>query len=47
MVKFSGGVVLPHDNVGSHINAKGETADKELEKKLGMRGRYWIKSRPV
>ena len=35
MVKFSkelGGVVLPHDNLGSHLNAKGETIDKELEK---------------
>ena len=35
MVKFSkelSGVVLPHDNFGSHLNAKGETIDKELEK---------------
>ena len=47
MVKFSkelSGVVLPHDNFGSHLNAKGETIDKELEKKmLGMLGRYWLK----
>ena len=37
MVKFSkelSGVVLPHDNFGSHLNAKGETIDKELEKKF-------------
>ena len=37
MVKFSkelSGVVLPHDNFGSHVNAKGETVDKELEKKI-------------
>ena len=37
MVKFSkelSGVVLPHDNFGSHLNAKGETIDKELEKKI-------------
>ena len=37
MVKFSkelNGVVLPHDNFGSHLNAKGETIDKELEKKI-------------
>ena len=36
MVKFSqelSGVVLPHDNFGSHLNAKGETIDKELEKR--------------
>ena len=35
-VKFSkelSGVVLHHDNFGSHLNAKGETNDKELEKK--------------
>ena len=34
MVKFSQelrGVVLLHDNFGSHLNAKGETIDKELE----------------
>ena len=39
MVKFSkelGGVVLPHDNLGSHLNAKGETIDKELEKDFGV-----------
>ena len=32
MVKFSkelSGVVLPLDNFGSHLNAKGETIDKE------------------
>ena len=37
MVKFSkevSGVVLPHDNLGSHLNAKGETIDIELEKKF-------------
>ena len=37
MVKFSkelSGVVLPHDNFGSHLNAKGKTIDKELEKKF-------------
>ena len=37
LVKFSkelSGVVLPHDNFGSHLNAKGETIDKELEKKF-------------
>ena len=36
-VKFSkelSGVVLHHDNFGSHLNAKGETNDKELEKKF-------------
>ena len=36
MVKFSkelSGVVLPHDNFESNLNAKGETNDKELEKK--------------
>ena len=36
MVKFSqelSGVVLPYDNFGSHLNAKGETIDKELEKR--------------
>ena len=35
-VKFSkelSGAVLHHDNFGSHLNAKGETNDKELEKK--------------
>ena len=35
-VKFSkelSGVVLHHDNFESHLNAKGETNDKELEKK--------------
>ena len=35
MVKFSkelSSVVLPHDNFGSHLNAKGEMIDKELEK---------------
>ena len=35
MVKFSqelNDVVPPHDNFGSHLNAKGETVDKELEK---------------
>ena len=50
MVKFSkelSGVVLPHDNFGSHLNAKGETIDKELEQNLGMQGRYWLKSDPV
>ena len=39
MVKFSkelGGVVLPHDNLGSHLNAKEETIDKELEKDFGV-----------
>ena len=37
MVKFSkelSGVVLPHDNFGSHLNAKGKTINKELEKKF-------------
>ena len=37
MVKFGkepSGVVLPHDNFGSHLNAKGKTIDKELEKKF-------------
>ena len=47
MVRFNkelSGLVLPHDNFGSHLNAKGETIDKELEKKmLGMLGRYWLK----
>ena len=36
MVKFSkelSGVVLSHDNFWSHLNAKGETIDKKLEKK--------------
>ena len=50
MVKFSkelSGVVLPHDKFGSHLNAKGEIIDKELEKNLGMLGRYWLKSGPV
>ena len=34
MVKFSEelSVVLPHDNLGSHLNANRETIDKELEK---------------
>ena len=50
MVKFRqelSGVVLTHDNFGSHLNAKGETTDKELEQNLGMLGRYWLKSGPV
>ena len=51
MVKFNkkiSGVVLPHDNFGSHLNARGVTIDKELEKKIsGMLGRYWLKSGPV
>ena len=37
LVKFSkelSGVVLPRDNFGSHLNAKGETIDKELENKF-------------
>ena len=37
MVKFSkelSGVVLPHDNFGSHLNAKGGTGKQELEKKI-------------
>ena len=35
MVKFSKelSVVLSHDNLWSHLNAKGETIDKKLEKK--------------
>ena len=36
MVKFSkelSDAVLPQDNFGSHLNAKGETIDKELQKK--------------
>ena len=43
MVKFGkelSGLVLPRDNFGSHLNAKGETIDKELEKKVGVLGRY-------
>ena len=41
MVKFSkelSGVVLPHDNFGSHLNAKGKTINKELEKNFGYVG---------
>ena len=37
MVKFSkelSGVVLPHDNFGSHLNAKRERIDKGLKKKF-------------
>ena len=37
MVKFSkelSSVLLPHDSFGSHLNAKRETIDKELEKKI-------------
>ena len=36
MVKVSkelSGVVLPHDKFGLHLNTKGETIDKELQKK--------------
>ena len=43
MVKFGkelSGLVLPRDNFGSHLNAKGETIDKELERKVGVLGRY-------
>ena len=51
MVKFSkelSGVVLPHDNFGSHLNAKGEKIDKELEKKNPeILGRSRLKSGPV
>ena len=51
MVKFSkelSGAVLPHDNFGFNLNAKGETNEKELEKKeSGMLRRYWLKSGPV
>ena len=49
LVKFNkelSGVVLPHDNFGSHLNAKGETIDKELEKKLriSMAIQFWLSS---
>ena len=50
MVKFGkelSGLVLPRNNFGSHLNAKGETIDKELEKKVDVLGRYWLKSGPV
>ena len=51
MVKFSkelSGLVLPHDNFGSHLNAKRETIDKGLKKKFSnMLGRYWLKSGPI
>ena len=36
MVKFSqelSGVVLSHETFGSHLNARGETVDSELERK--------------
>ena len=51
MVKFSkeiSGVMLPQDSFGSHLNTKGETIDKKLQKIFsGMLGRYWLKSGPV
>ena len=51
MVKFSkelSGVVLLHDNFGSHLNAKGEAIGKEPAKEIsGMLRRYWLKSGPV
>ena len=51
MVKFSkelSGVVLLHDNFGSHLNAKGEATGKEPAKEIsGMLRRYWLKSGPV
>ena len=51
MVKFSkelSGVVLLHDNFGSHLNVKGEAIGKEPAKEIsGMLRRYWLKSGPV
>ena len=53
MVKFSkelGGVVLPHDTFGFHLNSKGETIDRARIFFFfflgggGMVGRYWLKS---
>ena len=38
------GTVLPHDNFGSHLNAKGETIDKELEKNFRYAGEILAKS---
>ena len=51
MVKFSkelSGVVLLHDNFGSHLNVKGEAIGKEPAREIsGMLRRYWLKSGPV
>ena len=42
MVKLSC-VVLPHNNFGSHLNAKGKRIDKELEKNFGYAGEILAK----